>query len=91
LKISHPYIIPIPEGYSVRLVQTDAGVQEGPSQSQISSMRETRLGQIRAILKKLMLSDEIANSSRVYQRLKDAEELIMRLTYVRRGGSGSAS
>ncbi|MCI84153.1 hypothetical protein A2U01_0105429, partial [Trifolium medium] len=27
-KISHPYIIPIPEGYSVRSAETDAAVQK---------------------------------------------------------------
>jgi hypothetical protein len=91
LKISRPYIIRILEGYSVRPVQIDAVVQEAPSQSQISSPLADRLAHIRDILKELMSSDEIANDSRVYQRLKDAEELTMRLTYVRRDGSGSAS
>jgi hypothetical protein len=38
-----------------------------------------------------MSSDEIANDSCLYQRLKDAEDLTMRLTFVRRGGSGSGS
>jgi hypothetical protein len=91
LKISHPYIIPIPEGYSVRPVQTNVVVQEAPSQSQISSPLADKLAHIRDILKELMSSDEIANNSCVYQRLKDAEELTMRLTYVMRGGSDSAS
>jgi hypothetical protein len=88
LKISHSYIIPIPEGYTVRLVQIGTVVQEeAPSQSQT----ESRLGEIQRILKELMSSDEIANDSRVYQCLKDAEELTIGLTYVRRGGSGSGS
>jgi hypothetical protein len=90
LKISHPYIIPIPEGYSVRPVQTNVVVQEAPSQSQISSPLADKLAHIRDILKKLMSCDEIANDSRVYQCLKDAEEFTKALTYVRRGGLGSS-
>jgi hypothetical protein len=99
LQISHPYIIPIPEGHFVRPVQIDAVVQEAQiqsqsqaqSQTQISSPLADRLSHIRDILKELMSSDEIANNSCVYQRLKDAEELTMRLTYVMRGRSDSAS
>jgi hypothetical protein len=34
---------------------------------------------------------KIANDSRVYQRLGDAEELIVNMTYTRRGGSGAAT
>jgi hypothetical protein len=91
LKISHPYIIPIPEGYSVRPVQTNVVVQEAPSQSQISSPLADKLAHIRDILKELMSCDEIANDSRVYQRLKDVEDLTIGLTYVMRGGSRSTS
>jgi hypothetical protein len=93
LQISHPYIIPIPEGYAVRPVHIGVVVQEVPSQSQtqLSFPLSDRLGHIRDILTELMSSDEIANDSPVYQRLKDAEELTKGMTYVRRGGSGSAS
>jgi hypothetical protein len=49
-----------------------------------------RLAHIRDILKELISSDEIANDSRVYQCLKDAEEFTKALTYVRRGGLGSS-
>jgi hypothetical protein len=59
LKISHPYIIPIPESYTVRLVQIGAVVQEeAPSQSQLSSPMVARLGHIRDILQELLASDE---------------------------------
>jgi hypothetical protein len=50
-----------------------------------------RLCHIRDILQELMSNDEIANDSRVYQRLKDVEELTMNMTYSMRGGSRSAS
>jgi paraquat-inducible protein B len=87
------YIIHIPEGYTVRPVHIGDVVQEAPSQSQaqISSHLADRLSDIRDILTELMSSDEIANDSYVYQRLKDAEELIKGMTYVRRGGSGSSN
>jgi hypothetical protein len=39
----------------------------------------------------MMSSDEIVNGSYVYQRLKDAEESTMGLTFIRRDGSGSGS
>jgi hypothetical protein len=93
LQISHSYIIPIPEGYTIRPVQIGDVVEEAPLQSQtrISSHLAGRLSHIRDILNELISSDEIANDSRVYQCLKDAEEVTMGLTYVRREESGSAS
>jgi hypothetical protein len=93
LQISHSYIIPIPEGYTIRPVQIGDVVEEAPiqSQTQISFPLAGRLSNIRDILNELISSDEIANDSRVYQCLKDAEEVTMGLTYVRREESGSAS
>jgi hypothetical protein len=91
LQISHPYIIPIPEGYAIRPVQIGDVVQEAASQSQVSTQMAARLVHIRHILQELLASDEIANDSRVYQRLRDAEELTVNMTYTRRGGSGSAT
>jgi hypothetical protein len=94
LKISHPYIIPIPEGYTVRPVQIGAVVQEeAPSQSLVSSPIVSRLGHNRDILQELLVSDEITNDSRVYQCLRDTKELTVNMTYTRsmRGGSGAAT
>jgi hypothetical protein len=54
-KISHLYIILIPEGYSVRLVQFDVVVQEETS-SQSTSKLLGRLASIRDILHGLMAS-----------------------------------
>jgi hypothetical protein len=90
-KISHLYIIHIPEGYFIRPVQTDVVVhEEVPSHS--ASHYKTRWASIQDILPDLMASDEIANDSCVCKQLEATEELTRTLSFVRiRGGSGSGS
>ncbi|MCI18075.1 hypothetical protein A2U01_0039226, partial [Trifolium medium] len=48
-KISHPYIIPISEGYSVRLAEPDVAVQE-EAPTQTTTHLLGRLASIRDIL-----------------------------------------
>ncbi|MCI22356.1 hypothetical protein A2U01_0043532, partial [Trifolium medium] len=54
-RISHPYIIHIPEGYSVRPAEPDVAVQEeSPTESTKVTQLLSRLDMVRGLLKYMM-------------------------------------
>ncbi|MCI12556.1 hypothetical protein A2U01_0033661, partial [Trifolium medium] len=68
-KISHPHIITFPAGYPVPLPGSDAvGVAdaavEAPTESKVTELLG-KLDTVREMLKDLLISDELANDSRV--------------------------
>ncbi|PNX78741.1 hypothetical protein L195_g034719 [Trifolium pratense] len=63
--------------------RSDVVVQEesSPESSNVSHLLTT-LGIICDMIKGLIISDEVANDSRVYQVLQDAEKMTINLTFV---------
>jgi hypothetical protein len=92
IKILHPYIIHIPEGCSIWLVQTstDWCCCTGENQTQSAFRYRSILASIRDI-QDLMSSCEILNDSHVYSQLMAAKELTRTMTFVMRGRSGYGS